>query len=123
MWILYALFLVLYAAMKVMAVPEAAAALDAGYLTSTAIVTVLTGVLPFVLTWLLIRTRPRAASRLALGLLAATTLCVAGYAAFWYFFIPADPAIRPPLGAVAQRGILPGLVMGGILMLHRPVRP
>jgi hypothetical protein len=46
--------------------------------------------------------------------------CVVGYATFWYFFIPADPAIRPPLGAVAQRGILPGLAMGAILMVYRP---
>lgn len=122
MWVLYGLFLVGYAGLKVMAVPEAAAALDAGYLVSTAIVTLITGVAPFVLAWLLVRGQPRTASRLALGVLAATTLCVVGYAGFWYFFIPADPAIRPPLGVVAQRGLLPGLVMGTILMTHRPVQ-
>lgn len=122
MWILYGLFLVGYAGVKVMAVPEAAAALDPGYLRSTATVTVMTGVAPFMVAWLLVRGRPLTVARMALGVLVAMTLCVVGYAGFWYFFIPADPAIRPPLAAVAQRGLLPGLVMGAILMTHRPVQ-
>ena len=106
MWYLYAVFLLGYSAMKYLAVPQAAG--DPGYIRSTAIVR-----------------DPIQAALAGFGLV--VVLCVVGYATFWYFFIPADPAIRPPLWLVARRGFLPGLVMGAIvwfgLRRRGPVNP
>jgi RsiW-degrading membrane proteinase PrsW (M82 family) len=118
MWIVFAVLFVAYAALKLFAVPEAARALDPGYLRSTAIVTVMTGLVPFLVGVGATRQLTRSGAAVLIPMTAVVLTCVLMYAAFWYFFIPNDPAIRPPLWTVARRGFLPGLVMGAVLLLH-----
>lgn len=110
--IAYVAFLIGYAWFKYSAAapPEFSIA----YAQSVAILVVLTGIIPFIAAYALLKAWPLGwlGSRVT-GLLIGLIVCVGGYAAFWAFFIsPSAPDVS--LASVAVRGIGWGLVQGGL---------
>jgi hypothetical protein len=114
--ILFALFLLAYAFEKyVVAMPPV---FLWEYFQSVAIIVALTAIIPFALMWLLrrrFRAFPVHATAMVAGCIALSAL---GYASYWYFTVSAFPN-APPVEALAERGIRPGLVMALILIIGR----
>ncbi len=108
----YGVFLAFYTWYKysVAAPPE----FSVGYVQSVIILVLMTGVTPFVVAYALLKAvklkrLPASIVGLAVGLI----FCVAGYAAFWWFFI-APNGSAPAVYDVAVRGVGWGLLQGGL---------
>ncbi|NOX83419.1 MAG: hypothetical protein GXP06_10630 [Alphaproteobacteria bacterium] len=110
--IAYVIFLGLYSWYKysVAAPPE----FDIGYARSVVILVLMTAVAPFALTYGVLKLAGLARlSALLTGLGVGLVVCVAGYAAFWWFFIVPGGA-APAVYDVAIRGVGWGLLQGGL---------
>lgn len=111
-WIGYLVFLAGYAAYKYLV--AAPPSFSPAYAQSVAILVMLTGVAPFLATFLILKVArlghvPQMVTSLLLGL----ALCVAGYALFWFLFL-SSLAQGPQLVEVAPRGIGWGLAQGAL---------
>ncbi len=108
----YVIFLAGYSWYKysVAAPPE----FSAGYAQSVAILVLMTGVAPFLIAYGVLKAvRLKRLSASLTGLIVGMLACVAGYAAFWWFFIVPGGA-APAVYDVAIRGVGWGLLQGGI---------
>jgi hypothetical protein len=117
LWIATFLFFAGYAAKKYFIVWPPAFDFTPGYLTSTAVVILVTGWLPFAA--VLAATRGSYShAKLAIASLAPIPLSALGYAAYWWFSIRHSyPNID--LADVAPRAVIPGAVFASILIVER----
>lgn len=113
-WLGFVVFLVAYSWWKYTA--AAPDAFSSTYAQSVLILVALTGVAPFLLTYLILRmTGMRGLKSGLFGVVLATALCVGGYALFWYMFIASSGAV--PVISVALRGLGWGALQGGLASL------
>lgn len=110
-WIAFFIFLVFYAWWKYQA--AAPAEFSVGYARSVAILVGLTGVAPFLLTFLVVKAAPlkRFAASIS-GVLLGIVCGVAGYALFWKLYI--SPYGGPEMMDVALRGVGWGALQGAM---------
>ena len=101
-WVGFFIFVVGYAWWKYQA--AAPDEFSMGYARSVAILVALTGVAPFLIAFIILRSAPlkRIAASIT-GVLLGVVLCVGGYALFWKLFI--SPYGGPEMIDVATRGI------------------
>ena len=108
----YAIFLVGYSWWKYSV--AAPAEFSAAYAQSVAVLVLMTGVVPFLLTFGAIKAAGvRGVAGGALGLIFGAIFCVGAYAAFWALFI-APSAADVAVTEVALRGVGWGLLQGGL---------
>lgn len=111
-WVGYLIFLAGYAAYKYLV--AAPPSFSPVYAQSVAILVVLTGVVPFLGTFLVLKVFSLGhIPQMATGLLLGVLLCVAGYALFWFLFL-SSLAGGPQLVDVATRGIGWGFAQGAL---------
>jgi len=108
--LLFLLFLIIYSVIKYRAVPELAG--NSTYMMSTGILVTLTAILPYGLAYIFTKNM-RGTMQLVMAIVAALLLCVIGLAIYFFVFIPAGV----PIGNVLPRAVVPGLVMGAILVI------
>ncbi len=110
--VVYVIFLAFYSWYKysVAAPPE----FNVDYAHSVAILVLMTGVAPFVLSYGVLKIAGlKRFSAMLTGLFVGLIACVAAYAAFWWFFIVPGGA-APAAYDVAIRGVGWGLLQGGL---------
>lgn len=111
-WIGYAVFLAFYAWWKYTS--AAPAEFSTVYAQSTAVLVFLTGVVPFLLTWgVLKRGTPSGPLAALAGVALGALFCVAGYALYWMIFIAGNLG-APAIYTVAARGIGWGIAQGAL---------
>ena len=107
------IFVIVYGYFKYTAVPQLMG--QSQYILTTGIVVVLTAIVPFFLSYFIGRNVTSNARYLVLGLL-PLILCAAGLATYFYLFIaPNAPGMS--VLQVLPRAVVPGLVMGALLLL------
>jgi hypothetical protein len=114
-WLLFLAYLAYTGYQKYFAAGQAA---DQPYIMSALLVLSLTMIGPFFVSYFLTRATQLTGRTPAvlLGFVSAVSLSVVGYWAVWKFFSGiAD--MRVPIEQALQLGLIPGLVMGGILAL------
>ena len=108
----YVIFLAVYSVYKYSVAAPAEFSLV--YAQSVAILVAMTGVAPFLLAYIGLKTiGVRGVEGSVWGLLIGLVACVGGYAAFWWFFIAPEGA-APAVYDVALRGVGWGLLQGGL---------
>jgi lipoprotein signal peptidase len=109
--ILFLVFLVIYSVLKYQAVPELMG--QATYMQTTAIMVILTAVLPYGIGFFLTR-KTSGNTQILLAFVTPLILCIVGLATYFYIYIaPNAPGLA--VTKVLPRAILPGLIMGAIL--------
>jgi hypothetical protein len=109
----FIIFLVIYGYLKYTAVPDLMG--QPQYILTTGIVVVLTAIAPFFAAYFMARNVSSSARYLIAGLV-PLLLSALGLAIYFYLFIaPNAPSMS--VMQVLPRAIVPGLVMGGILLL------
>ena len=109
----FLVFLLIYSIFKYRAVPDLMG--QPAYIKSTAILVVLTAILPYFLSHFVSR-KVTGNRQLMTAAILPLILCTAGLACFFYVFIaPNVPGMS--VTQVLPRAIVPGLVMGAILAL------
>jgi hypothetical protein len=114
----FIIFLIVYGYFKYTAVPQLMG--QSQYILTTGIVIVLTAIVPFFLSYFIARKVSSNARYVVLGLL-PLLLCALGLAFYFYIFIaPNAPGMS--VMQVLPRTIVPGLVMGALLLLPMGMR-
>jgi hypothetical protein len=108
----FAIFLVVYSYFKYVAVPSMMG--QTTYIITTSLVVLMTAIIPFYVTYFLTK-KASSPSRYVLASLMPLILSGIGLSIYFYLFIAPN---APGMGVaqVLPRAILPGLVMGAILL-------
>ena len=109
----FILFLAIYSYIKYTAMPNLMG--SSQYILTTMLVVLLTAIIPYIVTYILTRKGGSLGQYMTAGLL-PLLLCAAGLATYFYLFIaPNAPGMS--VTEVLPRAVVPGLVMGVILLL------
>ena len=109
----FILFLLIYSYMKYTAMPNLMGSMQ--YLLTTVLVVLLTAIIPYIVSFILTRKGSSLKQYMTAAFL-PLLLCTTGLAVYFYLFI-APNAPGMVVTQVLPRAIVPGLVMGAILIL------
>jgi ABC-type sugar transport system permease subunit len=117
--VLIAGFLIFYTAQKYLA--AAPAVFSPAYTLSTAIIVLLTALLPLAAAWLISKTMPGRALSLGAAAILPVILAALGLTLYWAVYL--KPSFGVPLELVLPRALFPGVSLGVLLVALRLSAP